>query len=102
MSIISADGIGPSFDIAVVTPPRPAAVDRVKVLHLVNGELYAGAERVQDLLAERLRDDGFDVSFACLKPGRFAVDRHWRDAPLVDVAMRSRFDLSPARRVANL
>ena len=32
-------------------PPRPSAVQTAKVLHLINGEHYSGAERVQDLLA---------------------------------------------------
>ena len=31
-----------------------AAPAATKVLHLINGEFYAGAERVQDLLALRL------------------------------------------------
>ena len=35
---------------------RQATAD---VLHVINGEHYAGAERVQDLLAKRLPEFGF-------------------------------------------
>ena len=43
----------------------------VRVLHVITGEHYAGAERVQDLLASELGHFGFEVGFACLKPGQF-------------------------------
>ncbi len=52
------------------------------ILHLVNGEYYAGAERVQDLLALQLPDLGFEVEFACLKDGIFADKRQSKDATL--------------------
>jgi glycosyltransferase involved in cell wall biosynthesis len=69
---------------------------------VINGEHYAGAERVQDLLAARLPDYGVEVGFACLKPGRFASQRQARKTPLVELAMRSRFDLRPALHLARL
>ena len=47
----------------------------MRVLHVINGEHYSGAERVQDLLALGLPEFGFEVGFACLKPGRFAAMR---------------------------
>lgn len=78
--------------------PRPT----VRVLHVINGEYYAGAERVQDLLALRLPDCGFEVGFACVKLDRFAALRQARDVPLFNVAMRGRLDLRPARRLAAL
>lgn len=74
----------------------------IKVLHLINGEFYSGAERVQDLLALRLPEFGFDCSFACLKPGKFPECRQSQGVPLYSVYMKSRFDLSPARRVADI
>ena len=69
----------------------------LRVLHLVNGEHFAGAERVQSHLGRCLPQLGVSADFACIKPGRFA------DA--VDAAagswgisyrfpMRNRFDLS--------
>lgn len=62
------------------------------VLHVVNGEHYAGAERVQDLLALRLPSFGYRVDFACLKDGEFATRRQAVDARLYDCPMRSRTD----------
>jgi glycosyltransferase involved in cell wall biosynthesis len=77
-------------------------MDTVRVLHVVNGEHYAGAERVQDLLALRLGGEGFEVGFACVKPDRFPRLREARQAPLYTLAMRGRADLSPARRLARI
>lgn len=62
------------------------------VLHVVNGEFYAGAERVQDLLALRLPAFGYRVDFACLKEGEFPLRRQTRDAPLHRFPMRFRLD----------
>jgi glycosyltransferase involved in cell wall biosynthesis len=72
------------------------------VLHVINGEFYAGAERVQDLLALRLASHGYDVQFACLKPGLFAEKRQARGAPLHAMPMRSRADLSLCYRLARV
>ena len=86
--------------------PRPSAsstaIETVRVLHLINGEHYAGAERVQDLLARRLPEFGFSVGFACVKLDAFDAMRESRDAPLYDVRMRTRFDLRAAYKVANI
>ena len=73
-----------------------------RVLHIINGEHYSGAERVQDLLALNLPELGFEVGFACLKPGRFADLRQAQQAPLVNLCMRSRIDLRPVFRLARL
>ncbi|HID78516.1 MAG TPA: glycosyltransferase family 1 protein, partial [Planctomycetaceae bacterium] len=70
------------------------------VLHVINGEHYAGAERVQDLLAARLPQFGFRVTFACLKPGRFAQLRQCPTAPICPLPMHGRFDLHVAGRLA--
>lgn len=73
-----------------------------RVLHVINGEHYAGAERVQDLLALRLGRHGYDVRFACLKPGLFAEKREAREAPIYGLPMRSRADLSQCYRLARV
>lgn len=73
-----------------------------KVLHLINGEFYSGAERVQDLLGLSLPRYGWDVGFACLRPGRFAGERRAREAAIFDVPMNSRFDFSPVGAVSKL
>ncbi len=79
-----------------------AAVATVPVLHIINGEHYAGAERVQDLLGQQLGNFGYRAGFACLKRGQFAAMRKCTETPLYDVAMKNRFDLSPAWRLARI
>lgn len=74
----------------------------IKILHLINGEYYAGAERVQDLLAMNLPAHGYEVSFACLKPGIFPEAREYKNAPLFCLAMRSAFDLRLVRDLIQL
>ena len=59
-----------------ITPPTPGtAVALTPVLHIINGEHYAGAERVQDLLGQQLGKFGYRAGFACLKHGQFAAMR---------------------------
>lgn len=79
-----------------------AAAPATRVLHVINGEHYAGAERVQDLLALRLGELGFEVGFACTKPHHFARLRQSQDAFLVETPMRGKFDVRPARALARL
>jgi glycosyltransferase involved in cell wall biosynthesis len=88
-------------DVLSWSESRPApGSPLVRVLHIINGEDYAGAERVQDTLAERLPDYGYEVGFACLKSGRFAQARRSRRSPVYDMPMRTKFDLSPIRHLA--
>lgn len=72
-----------------------------RILHVLNGEHFSGAERVQDLLAQRLPDFGFEVGMASLKPGRFDEARR-STAPLEHLHMRSRWDFSAVTRLAQL
>src|SRR5262245_34411926 len=92
---------------ALEAPPTPLAAEpprsaTTRVLHVINGEHYSGAERVQDLLAGYLRACGYDAGFACVKPGRFPEARCHTDAQLYALPMSSRFDLSCGRRLATL
>lgn len=82
--------------------PAPSPARTARILHVINGEHYSGAERVQDLLALNLPHFGFDVGFACLKPGRFAQSRVSQCTPLVELPMRGKVDLRPALRLARL
>lgn len=70
-----------------------------KILHIINGEFFAGAERVQDLLALQLPKWGYECGFVCLKDGVFEKSRKSTN-PLLVVPMRSRFDISIVRRIA--
>ena len=78
------------------------AGDLLRVLHLINGEHYAGAERVQDLLALRLPAHGFEVGFACLKPGRFSQLRQSQHAPLAEIPMTTKLSLGVAKQLCAL
>ncbi len=73
-----------------------------RVLHVINGEHYSGAERVQDLLAGSLASFGFPVGLACVKPDRFPGCYRSRQAPLFMLPMQGRLDPRPARRLARL
>ncbi|MCA9151975.1 MAG: glycosyltransferase [Planctomycetales bacterium] len=85
------------------TPRRVGSPPRTrKILHIINGEHYSGAERVQDLLAAGLRDFSYDMGFACIKPGRFAECRQDRKSPLFDCPMKSRFDLRILRKLGRI
>ncbi len=79
-----------------------SAVAHARVLHLINGEFYAGAERVQDLLAQQLGRFGFDVEFACLKDGMFEEKRRYKEAALHRMPMRSKADVSMCSRLARM
>ncbi len=75
----------------------------IRVLHVVNGEHFAGAERVQSHLGRCLPKYGVRADFACVKPGRFAdavdaAESKWGVAHRT--AMQNRFDLSVVRRLA--
>ncbi len=71
-----------------------------KVLHIINGEHYAGAERVQDLLALNLPNFGFECEFICLKEGEFNKRRN-STCPSTVFAMKSKHDLSVSKRIVN-
>jgi len=88
---------------AAIPQPSPRVpVAATPVLHIINGEHYAGAERVQDLLGQQLGNFGYRAGFACLKHGQFATMRTCRDAPLCEMAMRNRFDFSPVWRLVRM
>lgn len=83
-------------------PRLPARRPAVRVLHVINGEHYSGAERVQDLLGLGLPQWGYDVVFACLKPGLFASQRQDQASPLWEVPMRGKFDTTVVRRLEDV
>lgn len=96
------------------SPDLPSSTDRPqqdtgrdeplvrRVLHVINGEHYSGAERVQDLLALALPELGYEVGFACVKPDKFPQLRTSQDVPLYQTTMKSKFDLSSAKSLADI
>jgi glycosyltransferase involved in cell wall biosynthesis len=89
-------------EVAAATLGRSRLTQTQRVLHVINGEHYSGAERVQDLLALALPEFGFEVGFACLKPNRFPKARRAQGSPLYEVGMRSRLDWSSGRRLEKI
>jgi glycosyltransferase involved in cell wall biosynthesis len=80
----------------------PARVKTARVLHVINGEHYSGAERVQDLLALRLGEFGYEVGFACVKPDKFLESRQSQAAAVHETPMTNKFDVRVARRLVKL
>lgn len=82
--------------------PSAAANATRKILHLINGEHFSGAERVQDLLGLRLPEFGYEVGFACVKAGKFPELRQSTKSLLHDIRMKSKLDLACVRQVVVL
>lgn len=84
----------------------PSTVDNAKsttkVLHIINGEHYSGAERVQDLLAKCLPEFNYEVGFACLKTDKFPEKRDYQAAPVFDCRMKNQYDLMIAKRISSV
>jgi glycosyltransferase involved in cell wall biosynthesis len=77
----------------------------LRVLHVVNGEHFSGAERVQSHLGRCLPAQGVAADFASVKPGKFAKlineqEGQWGTG--YDVPMSNRFDLRAAWNVRDL
>jgi glycosyltransferase involved in cell wall biosynthesis len=70
-------------------------------LHLINGEHFSGAERVQQLLGNRLPDFGVSACFACLKPDKFPKLSGLAPDRVRSIGMRNRLDLSIVKRIAD-
>lgn len=88
----------------VPTAPADASVyvTTLKVLHVINGEHFSGAERVQQNLGLHLEQFGFSAHFACLKPGKFPELSGLPPERVHETPMRSRFDRSAVDRVEEL
>ncbi|QDU58140.1 glycosyltransferase [Aeoliella mucimassa] len=89
----------PVVDDPVLLPIHPLTT--VQVLHVINGEHYSGAERVQDLLAVRLPDEGVKADLVAIKPGKFGEVRR-SSSRLTLLPMRGRFDLRVVGKLKQL
>jgi len=72
-----------------------------RVLHLVNGEHFSGAERVQQLLGKNLPLFGVEPWFACLKPGKFAACCGLDPSTVFTEEMHGRADLGVVARMTS-
>ncbi len=82
-----------------------APTHTVRVLHVVNGEHFSGAERVQSHLGRCLPEFGVHADFACVKPGKFAEavcrqQGNWGQG--FATPMSRRWDLSVAWKIYKL
>ena len=96
----------PAFSPAVYSPVLTANEKHnsqhldLRSLHLINGEHFSGAERVQQLLGKCLPKFGVDANFVCLKPGKFPELCGLDASRVHSMGMKNRFDLSIVRRIA--
>lgn len=72
----------------------------IGVLHLINGEHFSGAERVQQHLGKKLPEEAVDAHFVCLKPGKFPEMSGLPGSHVWKAPMGSRLDLSVFGQVA--
>lgn len=93
--VVRTPDVDPPASLPAIEPPLG------RVLHVINGEHFSGAERVQDLLALRLPQLGYEVGLATLKAGKFQEVRQ-STALLYEVTMHNRFDLRPVREVMRI
>lgn len=105
---LAADPVFTTITPKTFTTPAAPTLHRVattRVLHLVNGEHFSGAERVQSHLGRCLPTYGVQADFACVKPGRFAtlLDEHGGAWGVCHrTPMLNRFDIRTAWRIAKL
>ena len=85
----------------VLHGPKARVQRQLSSLHLINGEHFSGAERVQQLLGNRLPDFGVAANFACLKPGKFPELSGLECDRVRSIGMKSRFDLSIVQRITD-
>ncbi len=82
------------------TAEKPATTARV--LHVINGEHFSGAERVQQLLGKQLPNFGIEADFACVKPGKFSALCGLNEQRVFDAPMKGRFDFSVVSRLKQI
>lgn len=104
MSIVFAPTLAPALNTApLVSTVNDSAqqpkLELLRVLHVINGEHFSGAERVQQLLGQQLPNMGVAPHFACIKPGKFLRLSGLEPQRVSELPMRGRFD---ARIVATL
>ena len=101
----SVSTISGGIDFCYDAQPRdimPSKQKPIGVLHIINGEHFSGAERVQQLLGKRLPDECVDPYFACLKQGKFQQNCGLDDGRVFIEPMRSRLDWRCISRITSL
>lgn len=97
-----------NYALPIVSPTNVQAVEQttttrlINVLHVINGEHFSGAERVQQLLGQCLPEYGVMPTFACVKPGKFIDLCGLPETQLLRTPMRSRIDLRVVSQLAHV
>jgi glycosyltransferase involved in cell wall biosynthesis len=95
----TADFTVPVF-VPAVEPKKETLVKPIKVLHVINGEHFSGAERVQQLLGKCLPEFNVSPTFACVKPGKFPELCGLNPDQVLQTPMRGRVDLRVVTELA--
>lgn len=95
----STTPVVPVSPAAATTTTSPKPLAHVKVLHIINGEHFSGAERVQQGLGKRLNEFGFQADFVCLKTGKFVEACELPPNRVFEFPMSSRRDFSVVPRL---
>jgi len=80
-------------------PGKPRAL---KILQLINGEYFGGAERIQEKLIKSINKDKFEVSYASLLSGNFTNRLRQENVQGYSVHMKNRLDISVIPRLAGI
>ena len=73
-----------------------------KILHIVNGEFFAGAEKVQHIIGTYFSDKNYDILFATLFDGEFEKVCQGNRYKIKHFHMRSKFDLLVGIKIGKL
>lgn len=73
-----------------------------RVLHVINGQHFSGAERVQQLLGRCLGEAGITSHFVCVKPGKFPEVCGLDPQQVSVLPMLNRIDLRVIGRLVQL
>ncbi len=83
-------------------PEPKQELRELAVMHLINGEYFSGAERVQQLLGKRLPEFGVKPTFVCLKPNKFPGLSDLPSETIRLAPMRGRFDFGIVRAIEQM
>jgi glycosyltransferase involved in cell wall biosynthesis len=86
-----------AFTAPIVLPQKT-----IRILQIVNGQHYAGAGRVQDLLAMHLPEFSCESDFVCVKPDAFPAKRQSQKSALHEIPLRHPWAKSAIHQVAKV
>jgi glycosyltransferase involved in cell wall biosynthesis len=71
----------------------------IPILHLINGEFFAGAERVQVIIGKNLSRDKYSLSYVALLNGLFIEQALKMDLDLTVIPMKNKLDISVVPKI---